>query len=316
MALTTESTLRHGPGPLVSCFIPAYNKLDFLQEAIESIRSQTYPRWECLVIDDCSTDGTWRYLQSLDDPRFSVRRMEVNCHVATTGNLALRLARGKYLARLDQDDIALPDRFEAQVDFMERNPHVWVVGGRSIWFGARDGLSRGGPPIDAQIKANFLLAVGNISNPASMLRLEPVRSNGICYDPQYPLSCDYGLWVECMFAGAVFANLEQPVIKYRLHADQGSHSKDEIRRGVRRVRLQILQRWFPFLTGREMDAAEPILHTFGPPRLTLAQVRSGIAACDKILACPVESVMGEDRNQVLAYVKHMRDQWAGTIALR
>lgn len=253
---------------------------------------------------------------SLGDTRFIVRRMEVNSHVATTGNLALSLARGKYFARLDQDDIALADRFEAQVDFLEKHPHVWVLGGRTIHFGAVDRQPQGGPLTDAGIKANLLLAVANISNPTAMMRLEPIMRHGIRYDPQYPLSCDYGFWVECMIAGGVYANLDRPLIRYRKHAAQGSHRKDEIRRGVRRMRLEILQRWFPFLTGEEMNAVEPLLHTFGPPQLTAREVRGGLEACDRILARPIESVMGEDRPRVLAYVRHMRDKWADAAAGR
>jgi glycosyltransferase involved in cell wall biosynthesis len=298
--------------PLVTCFIPAYNGMPYLREAVESIRAQTHTDWECLVFDDASSDGTWPFLQELDDPRFSVRRMEVNCDVAITGNMALKLARGRYFARMDQDDIALPDRFEAQAAFMEANPSVWVVGGRSLLFGQRDGET-GGPLRDGDIKANLLVAGDNISNPASFVRLAPVKANGIRFDTRYPIACDYIFWVECMFAGGTFANLDRPVIKYRIHPGQTSRQATQIRQGVRRTRLQVLQKWFPFLTGYEMDAVEPLLHVFGPPRLTGPEVAAGLRVLDRLLATPQESVMGENRAHVLSYIRQMRGLWTAAV---
>ena len=294
--------------PLVSCFIPAFKGMPHLQEAVESIRQQAFGDWECIVIDDASTDGTWSYLQSLDDPRFVVHRMPANSHVAATSNLAQQLARGQYLARLDQDDRAVPERLALQVAYMQAHPDVTVCGGWMQLFGEHQGLAHA-PQDDAHIKANFLMAMGNIANPASMVRLDFLRQHRLYSDPQFPLSCDYGLWVECMLRGARFANLPQVLTHYRIHGQQGSRHLAEVRRGVQRIRTLILHHWYPALTAREIDAIEPLLHAQGVQSMTREQLLQGLSVCDRLQAEPGTSQHGEDRQAVAAYIAKRAQLW-------
>jgi glycosyltransferase involved in cell wall biosynthesis len=298
--------------PTVTVFIPVYNGSAHLLEAIESIRAQTLEDWECILIDDASTDASWDILRGIDDPRFRVLRNPVNTHVATTSNIAMRQARGRYFARLDQDDLAMPDRLKHQVEFLDSHPDVAVCGGWVEHFGQRQGISKLSPD-DGTIKAMLLPAMGFIANPASMARMDFIRDRHIVSDPRYPLSCDYGMWVDCMFQGARFANLQEVVTRYRLHAGQGSKHKDEIRRGVRPMRLQILHAWFPGLSGAQVNAMEPILHAYGPPSLSGAQVKAGLEACQAALAEPGASVHGEDRALVRAYITQQYQGWKGAL---
>jgi glycosyltransferase involved in cell wall biosynthesis len=299
--------------PEISVFIPVYNGAAHIADAVGSILAQSFTNWECILIDDASSDASPEYLKGLDDPRFVILRNPVNTHVATASNIAMRLARGRYFARLDQDDMAAPERLRHQAEFLDAQPDIAVCGGWTAYFGTREGVSKLYPD-DARIKAMLLPAMGNISNPASMVRMDFIRRHGIVSDPRFPLSCDYGMWVDVMFHGGRFANLQEVVTHYRLHAGQGSRQKEEMRRGVRYMRLQILHAWFPGLTGAQVQALEPILHAYGPPALSSAQVNAGLDACGAALAQPGDSVHGEDRNLVRHYISRQAEGWRGALA--
>ncbi len=160
--------------PLVTVYVPVYNGATWLLEALASITSQTLADWECILVDDHSTDDSPAILAeaSSGDARFRVYRQPANLNVANASNLALRLARGKYLARLDQDDLAVPARLAQQAGFLESNPRIDVCGGAMQYFGAQEGLAQL-PPDDGTIKANLLTGMNSIGNPASMVRTEP-----------------------------------------------------------------------------------------------------------------------------------------------
>jgi glycosyltransferase involved in cell wall biosynthesis len=113
--------------PLVSVLLPVYNGADYLNDSIQSILAQTYSHLELIVIDDGSTDESYSMVMSLHDERIRSYQQE-NMGLARTLNRAINLARGKYFARQDQDDISLPRRIEMQVDFLERHPSNGLVG--------------------------------------------------------------------------------------------------------------------------------------------------------------------------------------------
>ena len=117
---------------LVSVIMANYKtKIEYLQEAINSILSQTYTNFELLVIDDCSQDGSVDYIKSIKDDRIKIFINENNRGPAVTRNRGLEEAKGKYIAIMDSDDIALPTRLEKQVEFMENHTDVFVCG---TWF--------------------------------------------------------------------------------------------------------------------------------------------------------------------------------------
>lgn len=286
--------------------------MSYVQAAVQSILSQTFEDWECIIIDDCSTDGTWDFLQTLTDPRFTVYRTPTNSHVAVTGNLAINLARGRYLARLDQDDVALPNRLADQVAYLERHQDIAVLGSALERIGDQSGLIQL-PSGDAEIKANFLPAMGNIANPTSMVRLAFIREHHLYFDARFPLTCDYGFWVECMLKGARFANLEQPTTQYRVHEKQGSRQMRAMREGVQRIRTLLLMHWFPELSASDNFALEPLLHAYGPPTLSLNLIRQGLASCEHLLARPTSSCHGENRSEVYKYINSRREIWKKAI---
>ena len=116
--------------PLVSVILPVFNGEKHLSECVESVLSQTFKDFEFIIVDDASTDNTVPMLKEFakKDNRIIIVTHEVNQKQTAAANTAIKLSRGKYLARMDADDIALPNRFEKQVTFMEENPDIGLLG--------------------------------------------------------------------------------------------------------------------------------------------------------------------------------------------
>jgi glycosyltransferase involved in cell wall biosynthesis len=132
--------------PLVSILLPVRNAEKTLALAISSIRLQTYPTWELIIIDDGSTDGTVTVAQSFHDARIRVVYDGKKLGLATRLNQGLDMCRGDYIARIDGDDIAYPQRLERQTAFMQKNRHIDLLGTGAMVFG-QDGIAVGKFPV-------------------------------------------------------------------------------------------------------------------------------------------------------------------------
>ena len=119
----------------VSNITSAYNCRNYIKEMIESIMDQTYRDWELILIDDASDDGTWDIINSIQDDRIVKIRNLNNAGLTKNLNTALKLAEGKYILRMDSDDIAMVDRIEKQAAFMEANQNIVLSGGWMQCFG-------------------------------------------------------------------------------------------------------------------------------------------------------------------------------------
>lgn len=120
--------------PLVSIALPAWNSAATLRAAIASIRWQTLPSWELLVMDDGSTDDTPAIVRAAGDERVVLQADGRHAGLATRLNQAIDLARGRYFARMDADDIAYPQRLETQLAYLEAHPDVDLVAARALAF--------------------------------------------------------------------------------------------------------------------------------------------------------------------------------------
>ncbi|MGB9624073.1 MAG: glycosyltransferase family 2 protein [Phycisphaerae bacterium] len=114
--------------PAISIVMPVYNPGAYLGPAVQSIFAQTFTDWELLAIDDGSTDGSWEYLQRIDDPRVRIARNERNLGVCVTINRAMDLAQGRWIARMDADDINVPTRLEKQIAALEADRRIDLLG--------------------------------------------------------------------------------------------------------------------------------------------------------------------------------------------
>ena len=128
--------------PIVTVLMSVYNGERYLNEAIDSILAQTFTDFEFLIIDDASTDSTPKILHSYDDPRIRIVTNEENLGLTKSLNKGLALAQGEYIARMDADDISLPERLMMQLNFLIDNKTVPLVGSGAIMID-EDGKSIG-----------------------------------------------------------------------------------------------------------------------------------------------------------------------------
>ena len=188
--------------PKISLIMSVYNGEDYLAEAIESVLNQTFEDWELIVINDCSTDSTGEILAKYEslDARVKVHTNEVNLRLPSSLNKALELAEGKYVARMDADDICLPDRLQKQFDFMEKNGDVSLSSCRFMTLknGVVSSGGCGGKVDFDSIKA-LLLVTNLILHPGIIAKSEVIKKLG--YDKNFVIfdSADQKTLIkECM----------------------------------------------------------------------------------------------------------------------
>lgn len=209
--------------PLVSVLMPAYNCAQFIGAAIESVLKQTFSGFELLVIDDGSADGTVEVVHgyALDDPRI---RLIVREHLGLvdTLNFGLQQLQGCYLARLDADDQAFPQRLEKQLAILESHKELVIVGS------AYQLINQDGVPIrvdvmpesDTTIRWHSLFHCPFIHS-SVMLRLDTLRANSLEYDAEMKEAEDYKLWSRLLQYGRGY-NFPEPLVAYRVHPNQAS----------------------------------------------------------------------------------------------
>lgn len=211
----------------ISVIMSVYNtKAQWLGEAIESILNQTFTNFEFIIVLDCPTDGCDAVVReyAAKDPRIKVLENETNIGLTCSLNRALAVAQGRYIARMDADDIALPDRFEKQFRYMEENPDVAVVGGRVYTEGSDDVAQYEWTPDQDVLKIRMLFHNVGVPHPTAMIRKSVLDDNGIAYTESVKKSQDYKLWTELMHFGKIMI-LPDVVLMYRVHEGQISAGK-------------------------------------------------------------------------------------------
>jgi len=208
----------HYENPLVTVSMPAFNSERYLREAIQSILEQTYTNFELLILDDGSTDGTRKIIESFTDPRIIPILFEANQGLISARNEIAQRAKGKYIALMDADDKAFPSRLEAQVRFLESGK-ADICGGAHISLFQDTGRRKKSKEryTDSDIKA-LLTTYCPISNPCVMAGAEVFKRFPYLASNQH--AEDYCLWIEAAMAGYSFANLKDELILYRIHSSQ------------------------------------------------------------------------------------------------
>ncbi|MBD3883569.1 glycosyltransferase [Phormidium tenue FACHB-886] len=246
--------------PLVSVIMPVYNAERFVAAAVESILGQTFEDFEFLIIDDGSTDRSRSILE-----RYAVRDARIrlisrpNTGYTVALNELLQLAQGEFVARMDADDIAQPDRFRLQVTRLQQEPDLVCLGGA---HGMIDEKGRwltclAMPETNAEIQALALAGHTPINHPCVMMRRSAVLQVG-GYDPALAPCEDLDLWLRLGEIGRL-ANLKEMVLKYRLHAHSVSEQQGALqnqkareackrawlRRGIPNGRFEATAAWRP-----------------------------------------------------------------------
>lgn len=202
--------------PLVSILMPVYNAEKYISMAIESILNQTFHDFEFIIINDGSTDSSADIIRSFHDPRIIIIHNPANAGIVVSLNHGLAISRGDYIARMDADDISMPLRLKKQVDFLNQNTSIGVVGG-AIRIINQDGKpSRLGilPRDDSLIRWTLCFTNPMIHGTIMMRKEIVMRIGG------YPASAteDYDLW-EQLSCITKFSNLPDVLLYLRRHAD-------------------------------------------------------------------------------------------------
>lgn len=202
--------------PLVSVLMCTRNAADFVSAALNSIFHQTYSKFETIVIDDASTDGTWVRLSRFHDRRLIILKNNTSLGISASLNRGLRLTKGTYIARMDADDISDPTRFKAQVDFLTTHTAVGVVGTwvRLINAEEQEQGYKKFPVSEREIK-HMLPYTNPLIHPTVMVRRALFEKYGL-YNSEYDGAEDYELWLRWS-KYTQFANIGQVLLNYRLH---------------------------------------------------------------------------------------------------
>lgn len=210
--------------PIISIIMPVYNSEKYLKQTIESILNQTYNNFEFIIIDDGSSDNSFKIIQEykLLDNRVKVIRRRENKGLIYSLNEGLELAKGKYIARIDSDDIALSERFEKQICFLEKRKDIDILATHILAIG-NENLEK---KMQIEKRYNLLIDENNMENvifddipichPSVIMKKSVLEDLG-GYSYKYPCAEDYDLWIRALKKGFQLRTINEKLTKYRLH---------------------------------------------------------------------------------------------------
>lgn len=226
--------------PKISVLMPVYNAEKYVAASIESVLAQTEADFELILLDDASSDASETVIRRFNDPRIRYCKNERNLGISGSRNRLMDLARGKYFAVLDNDDLALPQRFAEQAEFLDLNPDVAMVGSWGELFSnapadtltakIKKAITNLGwvwcqppfPDLQETLRGNTVM------HSSMMLRASVVRRYGIAYNPAYTPAEDYDLLRQFLALGMKAVNLQKVLFKYHLHGGNFSLQKKEL----------------------------------------------------------------------------------------
>lgn len=234
--------------PLVSVVMPAYNSEKYIGKAIESILNQTYKWFELIVVEDGSGDNTLQVINEYDDARIKLIKNECNRGIAYSTNRGIACAEGKYIALMDDDDIAVSERLALQVNFLEKHPDIDILGGRSNdiddsgYLIREGGIPRNNP---RYIRAVLLFKCMNFRNGTTMMRKEFIDKNALCYEENSYGMQDFKFFIESSKKGNI-STISDLLLYYRVHKEnettrQKKDFEEERRRTYARFQRESLR---------------------------------------------------------------------------
>ncbi len=220
----------------VSVVMPVYNSQDYIKEAIESVLGQIFRDFEFIIVDDHSTDGTVDIIKTYADDRIRLIFCEHN--YINTLNTGIEACKGKYIARMDSDDIMTIDRLQIQVEFMEKRPEISICSGWAQCFGSTNNIIKV-PQTHKEI-SNKLIYENSLIHPATMIRRK-------CFTPEikyqnYLYAEDYKLWIDFMQNGFLFAGIPEIIHLYRHHENQITMKNyNEMMKNTSEIKFEYIQ---------------------------------------------------------------------------
>ncbi len=207
--------------PLISVLLPVYNSEAYLSDAIESILSQTFINFELIILNDGSTDNSEAVISEFKDHRIIYIHSVTNEGLINTLNKGIDLCRGKYIARMDADDVSAAERLQLQYDLMENNPDVIVCGTGIINFD----INKKEDVVnvyenDTDLKVELIFSCP-FAHPTVLIRTDIIHNRKIRYNQDFKFAEDYELWTRLCNEGKM-RNINLPLLRYRKHANQVS----------------------------------------------------------------------------------------------
>jgi len=225
--------------PEISVILPVYNAATYLREALDSVLQQTYADFELLVYDDGSVDDSRQILDSYTDPRIIRHYSDENQGLIKVLNTSLSHARGKYLARMDADDICLPDRFEKQIAFLNQHSEYGICGTQLKLIHNGQEIKR---PCDDNALRWWFFKGSPLAHPSVMIRASVIHQNQLRFDETAYVAEDFDLWWRLAFYCKMY-NLDEALLLYRIHPDQESSAKASIQAQSHAISLKKLMQF-------------------------------------------------------------------------
>ncbi|MFH7018003.1 glycosyltransferase family 2 protein [Flavobacterium sp. FlaQc-47] len=230
--------------PKITVLMPVYNCELYIKEAVDSILNQTFPDFEFIIIDDASSDATVSIIKAYDDPRIKLIQKPKNSGYTNSLNHGLTIAKGEYIARMDGDDISLPERFAKQVDFLDANNDIALCGTLYQIIGTEKICNH--PVIHDEIKVKLILGC-YIAHPTVMFVKSKFDQYKLEYDSNMEPAEDYELWSRLVFLEKI-ANINEVLLLYRVHPQQASIVRNEKQNRVaQEIRINMLRKVIPSL---------------------------------------------------------------------
>lgn len=227
----------------------AHNSQAFIRQAIDSILAQSFADFELIIVENGSVDDSWEIIQSYHDRRIKAFRTPFK-QLSFNLNFAMMQTDAVYIARMDTDDISRPDRLRKQVDFLDANPDITVLGGAFSKFDSQSGKSetiqmpRTNEEIRGKLAFRFCLC-----HPTVMFRKQAIVDAGGYQGGRYCQDVD--LWLRLSRdEGIKFANMPDVLLDYRIHSDQVKGGRESfIINSIQLLREAMIQRSFRFFIG-------------------------------------------------------------------
>ena len=261
--------------PTISVIMPTYNGADMVGETLATLQAQTFTDFELIAVDDCSTDDTVAVIRAVGDPRFRVIEAPVNRRVVLTRNAAFAEVRGRYVAALDHDDLCHPDRFAAQVAYLDAHPEIVLVGTAANVL--QDGaiLPSALAPLSTPKVIEWLMRIENpLVWSSVMMRTEAARRLDPFQRPEMVYAEDFEMYHRIAEFGGI-ARIDDELMTYRRHGGGASQKQVE---AMRARGTDVLATCYAPLFGDEaVEIADLIVrHVMGqqpvPDRATLRRV--------------------------------------------
>ncbi|HEY2732352.1 MAG TPA: glycosyltransferase [Polyangiales bacterium] len=285
--------------PRVSVIMPVYNRASVVEQALRSVLEQSFTDLELIVVDDGSTDETYERVLSVGDRRVTCHRQANSGRPSIPRNVAIRIARGDYVAFIDSDDVWLPGKLERQVELMDARPDAGLIYALAAIFDDHRELGYIGPrtgSVPERIFEALLLSGCFFQTTTVMLRREVIDRVGLFNeDVRYRVAEDYDLWIRVAYRYPTLF-LPQVVARYRQHAASFSNDKRE---AVTRVRYVIEDNCALYAVDPELRN-RALSHAYFEEFKVELQVGGSI---DRLRACLLTAIELDDRNRSARYAQ-------------